>query len=63
MEYKIIFEKDSASVKNQKHLKRKVFLTFSRRTVKVEPATCREIDSGVVAFFASKIKGFPYIYI
>ena len=63
MEYKIIFEKDSASVKNQKHLKRKVFLTFSRRIVKVEPATCREIDSEVVAFFASKIKGFPYIYI
>ena len=58
MEDKIIFEKDSASVKNPKHLKRNAFVIFSPRTLKVEPATCRKIDSEVVAFLPQKSKGF-----
>ena len=58
MEDKIIFEKDSASVKNPKHLKRNVFIIFLPRTVKIEPATCRKIDSEVVAFLSQKSKGF-----
>ena len=58
MEDNIIFEKDSASVKNPKHLKRNVFIILSPRTVKVEPVTCRKIDSEVVAFLSQKSKGF-----
>ena len=58
MEDKVIFEKDSASIKNPEHLKRNVLITFSPRTVKVEPATCRKIDSEVVAFLPQKSKGF-----
>ena len=58
MEDKIILEKDSASIKNPEHLKRNVFIIFSPRTVKVEPATCRKIDSEVVSFLPQKSKGF-----
>ena len=58
MEGKIIFEKDSASVKNPKHLKKNVFIIFLPRTVKVEPVTYRKIDSEVVAFLPQKSKGF-----
>ena len=58
MEDKVIFEKDGASLKNPKHLKRNVFIIFSPRTVKVEPTTCRKINSEVVAFLPQKSKGF-----
>ena len=58
MDDKIIFEKDSASIKNPKHLKRNVFIIFSPRTVMIEPVTCRKIDSEVVAFLPQKSKGF-----
>ena len=57
MKDKIIFGKDSASVKNPKYLKENVFF-FSPRIVKVEPTTCRKIDSEVVAFLPQKSKGF-----
>ena len=56
MEDKIIFEKDSASVKNPKHLKKNVFIIFSPGTVKTELATCRKIDSEVVAFYLKNQK-------
>ena len=58
MEDKIIFEKDIALAKNPKHLKTNIFIIFSPRTVKVEPATCRKIDAEVVAFLPQKSKGF-----
>ena len=58
MEDKVVFEKDGASLKNPKHLKRNVFIIFSPRTVKVEPATCRKINIGVVAFLPQKSTGF-----
>ena len=50
MDEKIIFEKDSVSVKNPLHLQRNVFVMYSLSAVKIEPATHRKIDTEVTAF-------------
>ena len=58
MDENITFEKDNKKVKNPRHLQRNVFILFSPRQFKNEPATCRKIDTEVTAFLPSNSKGF-----
>lgn len=58
MDEKIIFEKDNSSVKNPGHLQKNVFILYSPRAVKIEPATYRKIDTEVTVFLPQKSKGF-----
>ena len=58
MDGKITFEKDSVGVKNPRHLQRNVFLLFSSRQFKIEPASCRKIDTKVTASLPTNSKGF-----
>ena len=44
MDEKITFEKDNEKLKSPRHLQRNVFILFSPRQFKIEPATCRKID-------------------
>ena len=64
MDEKIIFEKDSVSVKNPLHLQRNVFVMYSLSAVKIEPATHRKIDTDRSdCFFTPKLKRLPSIEI
>ena len=54
----IIFQKTSLSIKNAEHLKRKVFIVCSLRTVKIEPAACSRIDTELVLILPKNSKGF-----
>ena len=50
MDEKIRFEKDNKGIKGPRHLQRNVFILFSPRKLKIEPASCRKIDTEVTAF-------------
>ena len=50
MEKKIIFEKDNFSLKNPKHLQKNVFIIYSPRAIKIEPATHMKIDTKLTVF-------------
>ena len=58
MHEKITFEKDSAQVKNPRHLERNVFMVYSPHALKIEPASCRKIDTEVTAFLPKNWSGF-----
>ena len=58
MEEKISFEKDNFCQKNPKHLQKNVFIIYSPRAVKVEPATNIKIDTKMTVFFPQNLKGF-----
>ena len=58
MERKIIFEKDNFSLKNTKHLKKNVFIIYSPRARKIEPATHMKIDTELTVFLPQNSKGF-----
>ena len=53
----ILFEKSSSSFKKLKHLKKKrnIFIIYSLRAVKIEPASSMKIDTEM-AIFTSKFK-------
>ena len=53
-----MFEKDSKGMKNPTYLQRNVFLLYSLRKIKIEPASCIKIDTEVTAFLPAKSKGF-----
>ena len=53
-----MFEKDSAPVKNPKHMQKKVFRLYSPRQLKTEPVSCKKIDTEVTAFLPANSKGF-----
>ena len=57
MDEKITFEKDNKVVKNLRHLQTNVFILFSPRQFKIEPATFRKIDTEVAAFLPADSKG------
>ena len=42
---KIMFEKDSRTVKNPKQLQKNVILLYSPRKLTIEPATKKKIDT------------------
>ena len=58
MEKKIIFEKDNFSLKNPKHLQKNVFIIYSPRAIKIEPATHMKIDTKLTVFLRQNSKGF-----
>ena len=58
MDEKITFEKDNAQVKNPRHLERNVFLLYSPRALKIKPASCRKIDTGITAFLPTNSSDF-----
>ena len=58
MDEKITFEKDNKGVKNPRHLQRNVFMLYSPRQFKIEPASCRKIDTEVTTFLTTNSKGF-----
>ena len=58
MERKIIFEKDNFSLKNPKHLQKNVFIIYSPRAIKIEPATHMKIDTELTVFLPQNLKGF-----
>ena len=60
MEEKILFEKDNFRQKNPKHLQKNVFILYSPRAVKVEPATNMKIDTKMT-IFSTKFKRVSYI--
>ena len=60
MEEKILLEKDNFSQKNPKHLQKNVFILYSPRAVKVEPATNMKIDTKMT-IFSTKFKRVSYI--
>ena len=54
----IIFQKTSPSIKNPERLKRNVFIVYSPRTVKTEPAACSRIDTELVLILPKNSKAF-----
>ena len=58
MDKKITFEKDNERVKNPRHLQRNIFILYSSHQFKIEPDTCRKIDTEVTAFLPTNSKGF-----
>ena len=58
MDEKITFEKDSKGIKNPRHLQRIVSVLFLPRQFKIEPVTCRKIDTEVATFLTTNSKGF-----
>ena len=58
MEEKILFERDSFNQKNPKHLQKNVFIIYSTRAVKIEPATGIKIDTEITVFLPQKSRGF-----
>ena len=58
MDEKISFEKDSAQVKNPRHLERNVFMLYSPRALKIESASWRKIDAEITAFLRTNSSGF-----
>ena len=55
----IILKRSLANVKKSKHLKKKnVFILYSPRTVKIEPATSKRIDTEIIVSLPKNSKGF-----
>ena len=61
MDDKILFEKDSTTVKNLKYLQKNVFLLYSPRKFTIEPATSEEIDTEVTASLLKNSRRLYYI--
>ena len=58
MDEKITFEKDNKGVKNLRHLQGNVFVLYSPRQFKIEPTSCKKIDTEVTALLPTNSKGF-----
>ena len=54
----IIFKKSSGRIKEPKHLKRNIFIIYSPRSVKIEPATSIKIDTELILLLPQNSKGF-----
>ena len=54
----IILKRAQANVKKPRHLQKNVFILYSPRTVKIEPATCKRIDTEIIVFLPKNSKGF-----
>ena len=50
MENKIIFARENFGQKNPKHLQKNVFIIYSPRALKIEPATSMKIDTELAVF-------------
>ena len=54
----IILKRSQANVKKPRHFQRNVFILYSPRTVKIEPATWKRIDTEIIVFLPKNSKGF-----
>lgn len=54
---KIIFQRDSKSVKGPKHVQRNVFMLQSPRKIEIELATNKKIDKGIFTFLSNNSNG------
>ena len=54
----IIFKRSQAKIKKPKHLKKNVFVVYSPRTVKIEPATSTKIDTEIIVLLPKDSQGF-----
>ena len=54
----IILKRSQANVKKPKHLKENVFILYSPRTVKIEPATNKRIDTEIIVSLPKNSKEF-----
>ena len=57
MDQKVLFEKNSSSVKSPQHLENNVFVVYAPRSIKIEPAICRKIDTEVTVFLPQNLRG------
>ena len=58
MEAKIIFERDSKSVKNAMNIQKNDFLLYSPRKISTELATNEKIDTEIVASLPRNSRGY-----
>ena len=58
MENKIIFSRENSTQKNPKHLQKNVFVTYSPKTVKIEPASSIKIETELTVFLPQNSKEF-----
>ena len=58
MNDKILFQKDSRTVKNPKHLQKNVFLLYSPGKSTIEPATSKKTNTEVTAFLPKNSRGY-----
>ena len=59
----MILKRSQADVKKPKHLKKNIFIFYLPRTVKIEPATSKRIDTEVFVSLPKNSKGFvPSIF-
>ena len=58
MEGKVIFERDSKSVKNPVHIQSNVFLLYSPRKISIEPATNEKTDTEIFASLPRNSRGY-----
>ena len=54
----IILKRSQANVKKPRHLQKNVFILYSPRTVKIEPATWKRIDTKVIILLPKNSKRF-----
>ena len=54
----IILKQSQANVKKPEHLKKNVFILYSPRTIKIEPATSMRIDTEIIVSLTKNSKGF-----
>ena len=54
----IIFEKTISGVKKSTHLKKNIFIIYTPRAVKIEPATSTKIDTEIVVSLPQNAKGY-----
>ena len=52
-----VFKKSSGRIKEVKHMKRNIFINYSTRAVKIEPATSIKIDTELVLLLPRNLKG------
>ena len=57
MEVIVLFKKDMHTLKNPEHMKRNVFIIYSPRHIKIEPASFRRIDAEIVVFLPANSTG------
>ena len=58
MEGKIIFGRDSKSVKNPMHIQKNVFLLYTPRRISIEPAANEKIDTEIFASLPRSSRGY-----
>ena len=58
----IILKQSQASIKKPKHLKENDFILYSPRTVKIEPATSKRIDTEIIVSLPKNSIGLSHPY-